>query len=77
MAFQCSKVLDIDDNVYPIISRYRYFSLERHETNRHLSELGSESIKMKLYCFFFLDIFFMGDLNLLSWTQSKMHTMEK
>jgi hypothetical protein len=32
---------------------------------------------MKLCCFFFLDIFIMRDLNLLSWTQSKMQTVEK
>jgi hypothetical protein len=68
-AFQCSKVLDVYDDTYPIISRYRYFSLERHETSRHSSELGSQSIQIKLYCFFFLDIFFMRDNNLLSWTQ--------
>jgi hypothetical protein len=64
--FQHSKVLDIDDNVYPIISYYIDFSLERHETYRHSSELVSESIQMKLYFFFFLDIFFVRDLNLLS-----------
>jgi hypothetical protein len=70
-AFQRSKVLDIDDDTYPIKTHYRYFCLERHETNRHLSQLMSESIQMKLCNFFFLDIFFMRDLNLLSWTQSK------
>jgi hypothetical protein len=43
-AFQHSKVLDVDDDTYPIISRYRYFSVKRHETNRHSSELMSESI---------------------------------
>jgi hypothetical protein len=43
-AFQCSKVFDVDDDTYQIISRYRYFSLERHETNRQSSELVSESI---------------------------------
>jgi hypothetical protein len=43
-AFQRSKVLDVDDDTYPIISRYRYFSVKRHETNRHSSELMSESI---------------------------------
>jgi hypothetical protein len=58
-AFQCSKVLDVDDDMYPIISSYRDFSLERHEAYRHSSELVSESIQMKLCCFFFLDIFFM------------------
>jgi hypothetical protein len=77
MAFQCSKVLDVDNDTYPIISRYRYFNLKRHETNRHSSELVSKSIQMKLCCFFFLDIFFMRELNLLSWTRSKMQTMEK
>ena len=66
MAFQCSKVLNIDEDTYPIISHYIYFSLERHETKRHSSELMAESIQMKLCCFFFLDIFFMRDLNLLS-----------
>jgi hypothetical protein len=65
--FQCSKVLDIDDVTYPIISHYRDFSLERHEAYTHSSELMSESIQMKLCRFFFLDIF-MRDLNLLSWT---------
>jgi hypothetical protein len=48
MAFQHSKVLDVDDDTYPIMSHYRYFSLERHETNRHSSELVFESIQMKL-----------------------------
>jgi hypothetical protein len=43
-AFQRSKVLDVDDDTYPIISRYRYFNVKRHETNRHSSELMSESI---------------------------------
>jgi hypothetical protein len=76
-AFQRSKILDVDDDTYPIISYYRYFSLERHETNRHSSELVSESIQMKLCCFVFLDIFFMRDLNLLSWTWSKMQIVEK
>jgi hypothetical protein len=52
-ALQRSKVLDIDDDTYPIISRYRDFSLESHETYRHLSELVSESIQMKL-CLLFL-----------------------
>jgi hypothetical protein len=32
MAFQCSKVLNVDDNMYPMISRYSDFSIERHET---------------------------------------------
>jgi hypothetical protein len=41
---QRSNVLDVDDDMYPIISRYRYFSLKRHETNRHSSELVFESI---------------------------------
>jgi hypothetical protein len=59
-------VLDVDDDTYPIISRYRDFSLKRHEAYRHLSELMSKSIQMKLYYFFFLDIFFIRDLNLLS-----------
>jgi hypothetical protein len=76
-AFQCSKVLDADDDTYPIISRYRYFSLERHETNRQWSELVSEAIQMKLCCFFFLDIFFMRDLNLLSLTRLKTQIVEK
>jgi hypothetical protein len=67
--FQRSKVLDVYDDTYQIISHYRHFSLERHETSRHLSELGSQSIQIKLYCFFFLDIFFMRDHNLLSWTR--------
>jgi hypothetical protein len=66
MAFQHSKVLDIDDDTYPIISRYRYFSLKRHGRNRHSSELVSESIQMKLCWFFFIDISFMRDINLLS-----------
>jgi hypothetical protein len=65
MTFQCSKVLEVDDDTYPIISYYRYFILERHETNRHLSELVSELIQVKLCCFFFLDIF-MRDLNFLT-----------
>jgi hypothetical protein len=69
-AFQRSKVLEVDDDTYPIISLYRDFSLKRHEAYRHSSELVSESIQMKLCCFFLLDIF-MRDLNLLSWTQSK------
>jgi hypothetical protein len=77
MAFQRSKFLDVDNDRYPIISCYRYFSLKRHETNRHSSELVFESIQMKLCCFFFLDIFFMRERNLLSWTQSKMQTVEK
>jgi hypothetical protein len=77
MAFQRSKVLDVDYDMYPIISLYRYFSLERYETNRHSSELVSESIQMKLCCFFFLDIFFMRDHNFLSWTQLKMQIVEK
>jgi hypothetical protein len=51
MAFQCSKVLDIVDNTYPIISRYKDFSLERHEAYRHSSELVSKSIQMKLQIF--------------------------
>jgi hypothetical protein len=60
ISFQRSKVLDIDDNTYPIISRYRDFSLEQQETYPHASELMSESIQIKLCCFFFfLDIFFM------------------
>jgi hypothetical protein len=66
MTFQHFKVLDVDDDTYPIISRYRDFSFERPEAYRHLSELMSESIQMKLCCFFFLDIFFMRYLNLLS-----------
>jgi hypothetical protein len=53
MAFQRFKVLDVDDDMYPIISCYRDFSLERHEAYRHLSELLSVSIQMKLCCFFF------------------------
>jgi hypothetical protein len=65
-AFQCSKVLDIDEFTYLIISHYRDFSLERQEAYRHSSELVSESIQMKLCCFFFVDISFMRDLNLLS-----------
>jgi hypothetical protein len=76
MAFQWSKVLDVDDDTYPIMSHYRDFNLER-QAYRHLNELGSESIQMKLCCFFFLDIFFMSDLNLLSWTRSKTQTMVK
>jgi hypothetical protein len=76
IAFQCSKVLNVDEDTYPIISHYIYFSLERHETKRHSSELMSESIQMKLCCFFFLDIF-MRDLNLLSWTRSKTQIVEK
>jgi hypothetical protein len=36
--FQRSKVIDVDDDTYPIISRYRDFSLERHEAYRHSSE---------------------------------------
>jgi hypothetical protein len=51
MAFQRSKVLDIDDDTYPIISCYRDFSLERHEAYRHSSELVSKSIQMKLQIF--------------------------
>jgi hypothetical protein len=70
-------VLDVDDDTYPIIACYRYFSLKRHETNRHLSELVSESIQMKLCCFFFLDILFMRDLNLLSSTRSETQIVEK
>jgi hypothetical protein len=61
-AFQRSKILDVDDDTYPIISSYRYFSLERQEINRHSSELVSKSIQMKFCCFFFLDIF-MRELN--------------
>jgi hypothetical protein len=76
-SFQCSKVLDVYDDTYPIISCYRDFSIKKHEAYRHSSELVSESIQMKLCCFFFLDIFFMRDLNLLSWTQPKMQTVEK
>jgi hypothetical protein len=76
MAFQCSKVLDVDDDTYPIVSRYGDFILERHEAYRHSSELVSESIQMKLCCFFFLDIFFMRDHNLLSWTWSKIQTVD-
>jgi hypothetical protein len=45
-AFQHSKVLDVDDETYSIISRYIDFSLERHEVYIHLSELVSESIQM-------------------------------
>jgi hypothetical protein len=63
IAFQRSKVLDIDDDTYPTISHYRDFSLERHEAYRHSSEFVSESIQMKLSCLFFLDIF-MRDRNL-------------
>jgi hypothetical protein len=37
MAFQHSKVLDIDDDTYPIISCYRDFSLKRLEAYRHSS----------------------------------------
>jgi hypothetical protein len=48
MAFQRSKVLDVDDDTYPIISRYRDFGLKRYEAYRHSSELLSESIQMKL-----------------------------
>jgi hypothetical protein len=51
VSLQCSKVLDIDDNTYPIISHYRYFSIERHEAYRHSSELMFESIQMKLRIF--------------------------
>jgi hypothetical protein len=76
-AFQHTKVLDVDDNTYPIISRYKDFRLKKNETYRHSSELVSKSIQMKLCCFFFLDIFFMRDLNLLSWTRLKMHDVEK
>jgi hypothetical protein len=47
-AFQRSKILDVDDDTYPIISCYRDFSLERHEAYRHSSELVSEAIQMKL-----------------------------
>jgi hypothetical protein len=36
--FQRSKVLDVGDDTYPIISRYRDFILERHETYRYSSE---------------------------------------
>jgi hypothetical protein len=54
--FQCSKILDVDDNTCPIISCYRDFSLERHETYPHSSELMFESMQMKLCHFFFLDI---------------------
>jgi hypothetical protein len=35
--FQCSKVLDVDDDTYPIISHYRDFNLERLETYPHSS----------------------------------------
>jgi hypothetical protein len=38
MALQRSNILDVDDNTYPIILRYRDFSLERHETYPHSSE---------------------------------------
>jgi hypothetical protein len=76
MAFQRSKILDIDDDTYTIISHYRDFSLESFKAYRHLSELVAESIQMKLCCFFFLDIF-MRDLNLLFWAQSKMQTRNK
>jgi hypothetical protein len=41
-------ILDVDDDTYPIISHYRDFSLESHDAYRHLSELVSESIQMKL-----------------------------
>jgi hypothetical protein len=44
MAFQCSKVLNVDGDMYPIISHYRDFGLEWHEAYRHSSELVSESI---------------------------------
>jgi hypothetical protein len=37
-AIQRTKVLDIDDNTYPIISHYRDFSLEQYETYPHSSE---------------------------------------
>jgi hypothetical protein len=40
-----SKVLDVDDDMYPIISHYRDFGLERHETHPHSSENVS-NIKM-------------------------------
>jgi hypothetical protein len=50
MTFQHSKVLDIDDDTYPIISCYRDFSIERHEAYRHSSELVSEPIQMK-FCY--------------------------
>jgi hypothetical protein len=68
MAFQHSKVLDVDDDTYPIISRYRDFSLERHETYPYSSEFVSESIQMKLcrFFFFFLDILFMRGLVVLN-----------
>jgi hypothetical protein len=75
-AFLHSKILDVDDDTYPIKSCYRDFSLKRHESYRHSSELVSESIQMNLYFFFFIDIF-MRDLNLLSWIQSKTQTVEK
>jgi hypothetical protein len=29
--FQCSKYLDVDDDMYPMSSHYTDFSLERHE----------------------------------------------
>jgi hypothetical protein len=37
-AFQRSKILDVDDDTYPIISGYRDFILEQHETYPHSSE---------------------------------------
>jgi hypothetical protein len=70
--FQYSRFLDVNDDMYPIILRYRDLSLKRHEAYRYSSELVSESIQMKLCCFFFfVDIFFMRDLNLLSCTRLK------
>jgi hypothetical protein len=38
IAFQRSKVLDIDDDMYQIISCYRDVILEWHETYPHSSE---------------------------------------
>jgi hypothetical protein len=70
--FQHSKVLNVDDDTYPIISRYRDFNLKRNEAYRHSSELVSGSIQMKLCWFFFVAIFLMRDLNLLSCSRSKM-----
>jgi hypothetical protein len=42
--FQHSKVLDADDDTYPMKSHYIDFILETHETYPHSSELVSESI---------------------------------
>jgi predicted nucleic-acid-binding Zn-ribbon protein len=37
-AFQRSKVFDIDDDTYLVMSCYKYFSLKCHETYAHSSE---------------------------------------